>query len=189
MTRDPTRRSLLRSALTQWADKVVQRTEQRMVAKRYQRPPGALPEIGFLAACTRCGLCADACPPRAILTVRNDGGLAAGTPYLDAAVQPCTVCADMPCARACPTDALTLPEAGWAGYRLAELTFHPERCIAFNGTVCGVCVGVCPVGEDALTLDDAGRPVVRREGCVGCGLCVRGCVTTPSSFELTFAEG
>jgi NAD-dependent dihydropyrimidine dehydrogenase PreA subunit len=48
---------------------------------------------------------------------------------------------------------------------------------------------VCPVGDAALALDDMGRPVIRREGCVGCGLCVRACITTPSSFALTFAEG
>lgn len=183
------RRSLFRSAFQKWAGNLMERTEQRMVARRYQRPPGALPEIGFLAACTRCGACAEACPPHAIMTVRSDGGLAAGTPHLDAAVQPCTVCPDMPCAAACPTGALLPPLAGWAGYRLAELTLHPERCIAFHGTACGVCAGTCPVGETALAIDDAGRPVIRREGCVGCGLCVRACVTTPSSFALTFAEG
>ncbi|HEU5049257.1 MAG TPA: 4Fe-4S dicluster domain-containing protein [Gemmatimonadales bacterium] len=190
MNSDPhTRRSLFRSVLRTWAGNVVERTEERVVARRYQRPPGALPEIGFLAACTRCGLCAEACPPQAIRTVRPDGGLAAGTPYLEASLQPCTVCPDMPCAVACPTDALIVPEGGWAGYRLAALTFHPERCIAFHGTACGVCAAACPVGTEALALDDAGRPLLRQEGCVGCGVCVRSCVTTPSSFTLTFAEG
>jgi MauM/NapG family ferredoxin protein len=183
------RRSLFRNALRHWAGSVVERTEKRVVQKRYGRPPGALPEIGFLAACTRCGACAEACPPRAILTVRTDGGLAAGTPYLDAAVQPCTVCPDMPCAVACPTGALVPPAEKWSGYRLAELAFHPERCVTFHGTPCGVCAEACPVGESALAMDAAGHPVLRREGCVGCGICVRSCITTPSSFELTFAEG
>jgi len=183
------RRALLRRAVERWVGDVVERTESRVVQRRYVRPPGALPEIGFLAACTRCGLCAEACPPHAIVTVRSDGGIAAGTPYLDAAVQPCVACADMPCAAACPTEALTLPEMLWAGHRIAALTLVPERCVTFHGTPCGVCADACPMGEAALAIDEAGHPVIRREGCVGCGVCVRACITSPSSFQITPVEG
>lgn len=183
------RRGLFRRAVERWVGDLVERTEDRVLSRRYLRPPGALPELAFLAACTRCGACAQACPPHAILTVRTDGGLAAGTPHLDPAVQPCTVCSDMPCVAACPTDALIRPADGWAGYRLGELTLFPERCLTFHGTECGVCAEACPVGEAALAIDAGGHPVIRREGCVGCGICVRACVTTPSSFQLTFAEG
>lgn len=140
--------------------------------------------MAFLAACTRCGGCAEACPPRAIRTVPADGGLAAGTPYLDPALQPCTVCPDMPCARACPTGALTPPAAGWEGYRLAALEFVPERCVTYDGLACGVCASACPRGERALVIDELGHPVLRAEGCVGCGACVRACITSPSSFVL-----
>ena len=184
-----TRRSLFRSAFGRWMGGIVDGAERRVVSRRYMRPPGAVPEIAFLAACTRCNACADACPPHAILAVRPDGGLAAGTPYIDPAVQPCIVCADMPCATACPTGALVPPESRWTGYRLAQLTLQPERCIAFQGLACGVCAHACPVGEAALTVDEGGRPVIRHEGCVGCGLCLRACVTSPSSFDLTLAEG
>ena len=92
-----------------------------MVVKQYYRPPGALPEVGFMAACTRCGDCITACPVHAIMKVPADGGFAAGTPYLDPGFQPCVVCPDMPCARACPTEALTVPEHGWQGLRLGKL--------------------------------------------------------------------
>ncbi len=183
------RRSLLRSGLDRWVKHLVDDAESRLVSKRYYRPPGALPEIGFLAACTRCGKCAEVCPPKAILTVRPDGGLAAGTPYLDPSIQPCTVCADMPCAAVCPSGALLVPKHGWDGYRLGELRLHAERCITFQGLACSVCAGACPVGEKALAMDAEGHPVIRAEGCVGCGVCVRACVTSPSSFELTMAEG
>jgi ferredoxin-type protein NapG len=176
---DTNRRNMLRSAVNDWLEHLVARTEDRIVNRRYFRPPGSLPEMGFLAACTRCGACADVCPPHAIVTVSAQGGLAAGTPY-------CIACVDMPCAAACPTAALTVPPNGWSGYRLAEVEFHPERCLTFNGTPCRVCANVCPVGEAALTIDEAGHPVLRREGCVGCGMCSHACPTVPSSFSLSY---
>jgi MauM/NapG family ferredoxin protein len=167
---------------------MVERTEERILQERYLRPPGALPEVAFLAACSRCGLCAPVCPVHAILTVPTAGGLAAGTPFLEVASQPCVACADMPCVKACPTGALTLPADGWTGYRLGFVELVPERCVTFEGSPCRVCVDACPIGERALAQDEAGHPVLRREGCVGCGVCVRECVTSPSSFRFTPVE-
>lgn len=184
---DTTRRELLRSAVGDWLERLVAQTEERVINRRYFRPPGALPEMGFLAACTRCGACVEACPPHAIVTVPTDGGLAAGTPYLEPASQPCIACPTMPCAAACPTPALTVPANGWNGYRVGVLEFHPERCVTYRGTPCQVCAQACPVGQAALGIDEAGHPVLRAEGCVGCGVCVRACITTPSSFELAYA--
>lgn len=185
---DTNRRGLLRSAAGDWAGRLMEQAERRVAPATYVRPPGALPEVGFLAACTRCGECVRACPVHAIVTVPANGGLAAGTPRLELDHEPCVACPDMPCVRACPTPALTAPAAGWAGYRLAELEFHPERCITYQGTACRACVDSCPVGAAALIIDDTGHPAVRREGCVGCGVCVRACVTRPSSFTLHHAE-
>lgn len=182
------RRQLMRSALDRWIGDLVQHTEQRVVAQRYFRPPGALPEIAFLAACTRCGECAKVCPANAIETVTASGGLAGGTPYIDPKFQPCIVCEDMPCAAACPTEALTVPEKRWEGYRMAQVELDPHRCITFEGHTCRACADACPVGETALAMDEGGHPVLKLEGCVGCGACVRACVTYPSCFTLTLAE-
>jgi ferredoxin-type protein NapG len=175
---------MLRSAAGEWLERVMARTEDRVVTRRYFRPPGALPEIGFLAACTRCGVCTEACPPHAIITVSAQGGLAAGTPYIDFQTQPCTACVTMPCAASCPTSALSVPLNGWSGYQLTQVEFYPERCLTFTGVPCRLCVDACPIGEAALGLDEAGHPILRREGCVGCGVCAHACPTQPSSFEL-----
>jgi ferredoxin len=48
------------------------------------RPPGALVEDRFLAACVRCGLCVRDCPPQNLKLSRGtgvDAGVAIGTPF------------------------------------------------------------------------------------------------------------
>ena len=178
------RRAFFRDSLGRWVEGMMESAEERVVKKRYLRPPGALTEVAFLAACTRCGECLPVCPPAAIQKVPASGGLAAGTPFIDPSVQGCIVCEEMPCTRACPTEALTLPPDGWRGYRLGHLELSPERCVTFSGTTCRACADACPVGETALAMDEAGHPVLKREGCVGCGVCVRACITYPSSYRL-----
>ena len=182
------RRDFLRQSIGKWGEKLLEQAEERMVHQKYFRPPGALPEVAFLTACTRCGACAPVCPADAIVMLPPRAGLAAGTPHLEPKLQPCTVCADMPCAVACPTGALTLPEGGWDGYRIGALEFVPERCVTYQGTACRVCADACPVGEAALSIDETGHPVLKQEGCVGCGVCVRACITSPSSFNIQAGE-
>ena len=179
------RRGFFRETIGRLVREVAARTERRVAPRRWFRPPGAAPEIAFLASCTRCGDCVDVCPVHAIFTAPADAGLAAGTPILEPAAQACVVCADMPCARACETGALVVPADGWDAVRMGVLELDPERCITFHGVSCGVCARACPVGERALALDAAGRPVLKPEGCVGCGVCVTACVTSPSSLTLS----
>jgi ferredoxin-type protein NapG len=177
-----TRRDFFRESIGQWLDQAMASAEERVVHTRYVRPPGALPEMGFLAACTRCGECVSACPPKVIKVAPTSAGLAAGTPYLDVARSPCIACPTMPCAAVCPTEALTVPEHGWAGYRLGAIEFLPERCVTFRGQACRVCADVCPVGARALVMDEAGHPVLKAEGCVACGTCIRECISVPPSY-------
>jgi ferredoxin-type protein NapG len=184
------RRTFFQETVGKLLHEVVERAERRVAPKRWFRPPGAAPEVAFVAACTRCGDCIDVCPVHAIMkTPASGGGLAAGTPYIDPTVQACVVCDDMPCAAACETGALVVPAdiAGrgiWAGVRMGVLDLDPGRCITFQGAACGVCARACPIGEQALAMDDRGHPVLKPEGCVGCGVCVTACVTTPSSLKL-----
>ena len=48
-----TRRDFFRDAIGDWVERLMDQAEGRVVGRRYVRPPGALPEVGFLAACTR----------------------------------------------------------------------------------------------------------------------------------------
>jgi ferredoxin-type protein NapG len=156
---------------------------ERVAPNPHVRPPGALPEPAFIAACTRCGACGEACPVHAIITLPSSAGLAAGTPTLALDTKACIMCETMPCAAACPTPALDVPAWGWRDARIANVTVDDTRCITWRDVECGICVRVCPVGEDAIKLDDSkvGRPVIGAE-CTGCGQCITACVTTPSSL-------
>lgn len=178
------RRTFFRDAFGRLAREVARRAADRVVLRRWFRPPGAAPEIAFLASCTRCGACVDVCPAHAIRRAPANAGLAAGTPILEPSIQACVVCVDIPCARACPTSALVLPPDGWDGVHLGVLSLDVDRCITFHGASCGVCARSCPVGERALAMDRGGHPVLKPEGCVGCGVCVTACVTMPSSLSL-----
>jgi ferredoxin-type protein NapG len=178
------RREFLARTMGRLLREIAVRTEERVAPRRWFRPPGAAPEVAFVAACTRCGDCIDVCPVHAIVKAPANAGLAAGTPYIDPALQACVVCADMPCAAACATGALVVPPDLWASVHMGVLELDPERCITFQGQSCGVCARACPVGERALALDERGQPILKPEGCVGCGVCVTACVTTPSSLKL-----
>lgn len=154
---------------------------ERVAPVSYVRPPGALPEAAFIGACTRCGECLSACPVHAISMLSPSHGLAAGTPVLDVAVTACVMCETMPCAAICPTPALDLPAWGWRDVQMATVSIDAGRCITYRDVECGVCARVCPVGEDALRMDERGRPVIG-DACTGCGQCISACVTAPSSI-------
>jgi len=150
---------------------------------RVQRPPGALPAVEFLIACTRCDACVDACPPGAILRLAEGAGIAAGTPFLSVVDhKPCTACVDVPCAKACPTGALVVApiETSWMGTAVLDR----DSCRAWNGGECSSCLKICPIGEAAILADDDGRVYIDARGCIGCGLCVVVCPTRPRSIEV-----
>ena len=87
------------------------------------RPPGALPEADFLAACVRCGLCVRDCPYDTLRLADLGDPVVAGTPYFNARKIPCEMCEDIPCVKACPTGALDreLTDINKAQIRLARL--------------------------------------------------------------------
>ena len=178
------RRSFFTQGLRKVLGHAVDTVSDRVSRGRYVRPPGALPEAAFLVACTRCGECERVCPVHAIRPLPTEHGLAAGTPALEVNVTACVMCTDMPCAAACPTDALEVPVDLWRSVKMAEIAIDTERCITYHDTACGVCAHVCPVGERALAMDAGGHPVLG-VACTGCGVCISACVTSPSSIAAT----
>lgn len=159
------------------------------------RPPGAMPEETFSAACIRCGLCVRSCPYNILQLARPEEALATGTPYFVARQIPCEMCDDIPCVKACPTKALdhSLVDIEKARMGLAVLVDH-ETCLNYLGLRCDICYRTCPVIDKAIRLEPqtnerTGRhslfiPVVHSEECTGCGKCEKACPTEIASIKV-----
>lgn len=172
------------------------------------RPPGALPEEEFLAACVRCGLCVRDCPYGALTlsdgavsgggkpaATAQTANVAVGTPFYTARAVPCEMCEDIPCVVACPTGALspTLTDIRQARMGTAVLV-GDETCLNFLGLRCDVCYRVCPLIDEAITLERhhnerTGRhavfiPTVHTDKCTGCGKCEKACVLDEAAIKV-----
>ena len=176
------RRNFLRDLIGKTGQVALGEAERRLARadRGIVRPPGALSEVEFLPACTRCGDCVTACPEGALFMLGAHTGLAVNTPALDLVNNACALCADFPCIAACEPAAL-LPVEPLA-LRFAEARIDPSACLPFQGPECGVCVMVCPV-PGALVLEGA-RPRIDPEHCTGCALCRRACIVSPKAVTV-----
>lgn len=160
------------------------------------RPPGARAEAEFLAACVRCGLCVRACPYDTLkLAELGVDAPTTGTPFFTARTIPCEMCEDIPCVKACPTAALdhALTDIGQARMGTAVLV-DEEHCLNFLGLRCDVCYRVCPVIDEAITLETESnartgkhavfRPTVHAAKCTGCGKCEKSCVLDEAAIKV-----
>lgn len=167
------------------------------------RPPGALAENDFLAACTRCGVCVRDCPYDILKLATLTDDVATGTPYFTARTGPCEMCEDIPCVVNCPTGALDskLDDINKSRMGLAVVV-DQESCIAFLGLRCEVCFNVCPIRGKAIKLEYRENkrsdkhalfvPVVFSNACTGCGLCEKACILEEAAikvFPLQLAKG
>ena len=145
----------------------------------YLRPPGALHESAFLAACDACGDCIEACPHDVLVPLDPATGNAAGTPTLYPRTRACQLCEGMPCIPACTRGAL-LPIPRHL-VRIGIAVLDPSLCWSVRGQPCDYCVTACPVGPTALSFE-GDRPRVHPEQCTGCGQCVFICTATPPAL-------
>ncbi len=142
----------------------------------FLRPPGAWLEPVFLARCTRCDLCIDACPP-AIIIHASHPLMGAGTPIVDIAIAPCDECGK--CIEACPEEALSRNE----DRRMGRAVIHHDTCFAASGESCTRCVDVCPE-PGAIAITGEHRVAVDYNLCTACAMCFAACPTNPKSVHI-----
>jgi ferredoxin-type protein NapG len=158
--------------------------QQTRAAPIVMRPPGALPEPDFQAACIKCGQCVQACPFDILHLAATGDTLPLGTPYFVSRQDPCRLCPDIPCLQACPTGALDPHLGAIADARMGLAVIDSERCLSWQGLRCEICYRVCPLQGKAITVEYYPRslskhakfvPVVHSDGCTGCGMCEHAC--------------
>lgn len=159
------------------------------------RPPGALDEKNFLSACIRCGLCVEACPYDTLKLARWFEGAATGTPFFTARTIPCEMCEHIPCVKACPSGSLdhNLTDITQSKMGIAVL-IDEKNCLNFKGLRCDVCYRVCPLIDEAITLEKQQNhrsghhamflPKVDSDYCTGCGKCEHVCVLEESAIRV-----
>lgn len=130
------------------------------------RPPWALAEAAFVAACTRCDDCRTACPQG--IVVVGDGGY----PTIDFRRGECTFCGD--CASACRSGALR-HDAALAAWSVKATI--GEACLAARGVECRACGDYCDTRAIRFTprLGGPALPAIDDSRCTGCGACVAPC--------------
>ena len=169
--------------------------QSQSLAAQCLRPPGALTEEEFLAACVRCGLCVEACPYDTLKLGKIFEPVTTGTPYFDANVIPCEMCEDIPCQTACPTGAISpeLKSIDDAKMGLAVL-IDRETCLNTQGLRCDICHRVCPLIDEAITLEIERNtrtgfhamfiPTVHSDICTGCGKCEHACPLDDAAIKV-----
>jgi ferredoxin-type protein NapF len=134
--------------------------------KAILRPPWALPEAAFLAACTRCKACLAACPTQILVWVR-------GYPEVQFSQGECTFCGA--CRDACVPQALKQAPDQQPPWPIKAVIAN--TCLAQRDVVCRSCSDAC--GESAIRfpprLGSAALPELLATNCTGCGACVAAC--------------
>ena len=165
-------------------------------------PPGADSDR-FLSQCIRCAVCIRTCPTGALQPSQEESGpdglwapiLVPRLGYCDYSCQAC--------GQVCPPHAipaLTLVEK--RAQVIGKAYIDRDRCLAWSdGTTCIVCEEMCPIPEKAIKLEpsqvqfpDGARadvllPHVKRELCIGCGICENRCpVVGAAAIRVFVAE-
>jgi ferredoxin len=98
--------------------------------------------------------------------------------------------------KSCPSGALKLVDR--LAIHLGSATVNSATCLREAGENCTLCIDVCPLAAEDHTASGAlaalfineqtGRIRVRKNICIGCGLCESRCPTDPPAITITPAK-
>ncbi|ODT01964.1 MAG: ferredoxin-type protein NapF [Mesorhizobium sp. SCN 65-20] len=125
-------------------------------------PPGV--RGGWLAACTGCGACVEACPTSII-------GLVEARPALDFSTGECLFCGE--CASVCPEPVFD-PVAARTFCHVVAIS---DACLTHSGVACMTCRDACPEAAIVFRPRIGGPfvPELKASACTGCGACIAPC--------------
>ena len=130
------------------------------------RPPWTRDDIDFYHTCTQCGDCISACQEN-IIRVGEEDFL-----QMDFKKGGCVFCGD--CARACTHSVFkdNLDSKPWQ-----QVISIGAECLTYMGVACQSCQDSCDsnVIKFEYAVGWTPRPVVNKEACSGCGMCVGVC--------------
>lgn len=161
------------------------------------RPPGALAEEDFNAACIKCGQCVRACPYDTLTLAKAEDDIPIGTPHFIPRETPCYMCEDIPCIKACPTGALDHDVTDINETEMGLAVIDIESCLSWQGLRCEVCYRECPVKDVAISVEHYPRklskhgmvvPIMHADGCTGCGICEKACPTEKAAITVVKAD-
>jgi MauM/NapG family ferredoxin protein len=166
------------------------------------RPPGAS-EDSLRDTCIRCGECMKVCPTGGLQPAFSSAGIdGLWTPVLVSRLGYCEYSCNS-CGQVCPTGAITqLPLEQKQKVALGEAFIDKHRCIPWSqGIECVVCEEVCPVPRKAIelsnenVLNESGQmvrvlvPSIKKNKCIGCGLCENQCPVDGEAAIRVFSTG
>ena len=101
----------------------------------------------------------------------------------------------MKCPSVCPTGALDNSVKRPLEAEMGIAVINQNSCLNFKyykdeekgvgpeALLCSFCYDVCPLRDDAIVLENFILPVIT-DKCVGCGVCVEKCPTSPKSINV-----
>jgi len=156
------------------------------------RPPGAIPETQFLAACIRCGECMKSCLTNTLQPSLWESGLEGlWTPRMELRLAPCEQDCNV-CGKVCPTQAirsLDLEEKRHA--KVGTAVLRKEQCLVWSqNKLCLICDEICPYNAIVFRpVEGYRRPVVVASKCNGCGYCEQKCPVRGESAIVVVPDG
>jgi ferredoxin len=148
------------------------------------RPPGAMKEKEFKAACARCGNCMKVCITNGLQPVMLESGFdGIWTPKIDKIAGYCEYNCNA-CGQVCPTQAIkALPLEEKMQQKIGVAEIVKDVCVPWkDGIECLVCEEHCPIPEKAIKFvkeiingKEIDVPVINQDLCIGCAVCENKC--------------